>query len=77
MKKLPAKYYTLVFVFLMTLFMGLALSLIFTWREIGFTGGFVKIWLSRFIQTWIIVIPTVAVILPFVKKLAVIFTEKE
>lgn len=77
MKKIPQKYYTLVFVFLMTLFMGLALSLIFTWREIGFANGFIKIWLSRFIRTWIIVIPTVVIILPLVRTLAAMITEKE
>lgn len=56
----------IVFVFLMTLFMGLFLSAIMTIRTQGLSSDFLSIWLTRFFSTWIIVIPTVIVVIPIV-----------
>jgi hypothetical protein len=58
-----------VFVFFMTLFIGLIMSAIMTWRADGFTSTFLSTWMTRFIQTWIIVIPTVAIVIPVVTKI--------
>ncbi len=76
MKKLPAKYYMIVFIFLMTLFIGLILSFILTAMNTGFVDNFLLIWLNRFLSTWIIVIPTVAIVLPFVRNLTDRLVEK-
>lgn len=58
-----------VFVFFMTLFIGLIMSAIMTWRADGLTNTFLSTWMTRFIQTWIIVIPTVAMVIPIVTKI--------
>ncbi|WP_363325468.1 DUF2798 domain-containing protein [Phaeodactylibacter sp.] len=76
MSKLPAKYYMIVFIFLMTLFIGLILSFILTWVSMGFVEDFPSIWLNRFLSTWIIVIPTVAIVLPCVRAITNLIVEQ-
>ncbi len=66
-----------VFVFLMTLFIGLIMSAIMTWRLEGLTNEFISQWMTRFIQTWLIVIPTVAVVIPVVTKITNKIVENE
>lgn len=67
----------IVFVFLMTLFIGLIMSAIMTWRLEGISADFLASWIARFIQTWIIVIPTVAVVIPIVNKITNKLVENE
>lgn len=56
-----------VFGILMTLFMGLFLSAIMTIRMHGLSSNFLSVWLSQFLTTWVIVIPTVIVVIPIVE----------
>lgn len=67
MKKLPAAYQQWVFVFSMTLLMGLTLSFIMTVVERGFGSGLVGAWLSAFARTYVIVVPTVVVVSPLAR----------
>lgn len=69
MKKIPKKYGQVVFIFLMTVFIGLILSFILTAIAYRFTKGFIEVWLFSFIKTWIIVVPVVVIVLPLVRKI--------
>lgn len=66
MKKIPHKFRMVVFVFFMTVFIGLALSGLLLFREQGFVDGFLTIWMDRFITMWITVVPVVVVVIPLV-----------
>ncbi|SMG47004.1 Protein of unknown function [Marivirga sericea] len=77
MKKIPNKFRMVIFVFFMTLFIGLIMSAIMTWRIEGLSPDFLASWIVRFIQTWIIVIPTVAVVIPIVTKITNKLVENE
>jgi uncharacterized membrane-anchored protein YitT (DUF2179 family) len=60
---------TLIMMVLMTIMMGLSLSCVFTWQAMGFGPEFVGIWLSRFVQTYVIVLPTVLIVSPIARWL--------
>ena len=66
MKKIPHKFRMIVFVFFMTIFIGLALSGLLLFRELGFVDGFLNIWMDRFVTMWITVVPVVVVVIPLV-----------
>ena len=55
-----------VFVFFMTVFIGLALSGLLLFREQGFIDGFLSIWMDRFVTMWLTVVPVVIVVIPLV-----------
>lgn len=54
----------------MTFLMGVIMSGIFTWQAIGFGAGFVGGWASRFVSTYIIVLPTVLLVSPVAQRFA-------
>ena len=66
MKKIPNKFRMVVFVFFMTVFIGLALSGLLLFREVGFVDGFLSIWMDRFFTMWLTVVPVVVVVIPLV-----------
>jgi len=66
MKKIPHKFRMIVFVFFMTIFIGLALSGLLLFREQGFIDGFLSIWMDRFVTMWLTVVPVVVVVIPIV-----------
>lgn len=66
MKKIPYKFRMIVFVFFMTVFIGLALSGLLLFREQGFVNGFLSIWMDRFVTMWLTVVPVVIVVIPLV-----------
>jgi hypothetical protein len=66
---LPARLRTLVFVFFMTMFMGLVLSGVMTVQAQGLGAGFVPAWLERFARTYLLVVPTVLVVGPIANRL--------
>ncbi|PTM11118.1 MAG: hypothetical protein DA407_02310 [Bacteroidetes bacterium] len=66
MKKIPNKFRMIVFVFFMTIFIGLALSGLLLFREQGFTGDFMSIWMDKFVTMWLTVVPVVIVVIPLV-----------
>jgi len=77
---IPARHQQLVFVFFMTLLMGLVLSFVFEVQAgnhgIEDAGGFVASWLQRFLGTYVIVLPVVVVVNPIAKRLAAAVTVK-
>ncbi len=56
----------IVFVFFMTVFIGLALSGLLLFREQGFVNGFLSSWMDRFVTMWLTVVPVVIVVIPLV-----------
>lgn len=66
MKKIPHKFRMIVFVFFMTVFIGLALSGLLLFREQGLVDGFLAIWMDRFVTMWLTVVPVVVVVIPLV-----------
>jgi cytochrome b subunit of formate dehydrogenase len=66
MKKIPHQFRMIVFVFFMTVFIGLALSGLLLFREQGFIDGFLSIWMDRFVTMWLTVVPVVVVVIPVV-----------
>jgi hypothetical protein len=66
MKKIPHKFRMVVFVFFMTIFIGLALSGLLLFKELGFVDDFLSIWMDRFVTMWLTVVPVVIVVIPLV-----------
>lgn len=71
---IPAKHSQLVFIFFMTLLMGLTLSLVFELQASNFRVpdplAFIGSWLRRFVGTYVIVLPVVVVINPIAGMLS-------
>ena len=71
---IPARYQRLVFVFFMTLLMGVVLSLVFEFQGSGYrvddVGGFAGRWLRRFLGTYIVVLPVVVLVSPIATRLS-------
>ena len=67
--RLPARWRTGVFIFFMTLMMGLVLSAIMTLQADGFGEWFIVAWLERFAKTYVLVVPTVLVVSPIANRL--------
>lgn len=73
---IPARHRDLVFVFIMTIMMGLSISGIMTaWN--GWAGSFVLAWLTAFGKTYVIVVPTVLVVMPIAKRLTAAIVANE
>ncbi len=69
MKKIPARYYNLVFAFLMATFMDFMLSFIMVMLNIGFTPNFFFIWAKSFCASWIVAFPVALFVSPKVRKI--------
>jgi len=50
----------------MTIFIGLALSGLLLFREVGLVHNFLNLWLDRFTTMWLTVVPVVVVVIPVV-----------
>ena len=69
MKKIPSKYRMVVFVFLMTIFIGISLSGVLLVIKEGFISNFFQVWMRNFIRMWLTVVPVVIVVIPLVNYL--------
>ncbi|MBY0507638.1 MAG: DUF2798 domain-containing protein [Bryobacteraceae bacterium] len=54
----------------MTFLMGVIMSAIFTWQAKGFGPDFANVWASRFLSTYVIVLPTVLLVSPVAQYIA-------
>jgi hypothetical protein len=59
---------TIIMILFMTLMMGIILSGVFTWQAMGFAPGFIATWVSRFLSTYVIVLPTVLLVAPVAQR---------
>lgn len=78
---IPSRYQQLVFVFFMTLLMGLVLSFVFEVQAglhlFDDPARFAVAWLTRFLGTYVIVLPVVVVVNPIAKALVSLVVSKK
>lgn len=67
---ISSKYLPLVQSFLLSGFMSFIMSGIITFINLGFIDGFTLIWLRAWIFAFAIAFPTILLVFPFAKKLA-------
>jgi len=75
--KIPARYSGIVTPLLLTFFMICIVSLINTLRGIGLAPDFLGVWLSAWGLSWLVAFPSMVVALPFVRRLTLLFVEKD
>lgn len=66
--KLPARYGSLVMPLLLSLFMTCIVSLISTFKGIGWSPQFVTKWLSAWCVSWLVAFPVLLLVLPLVRR---------
>lgn len=66
---IPARFAPLLFSAILSGFMSLIVSVISTWRVLGFAPAFMSNWLASWAIAWAIAFPTVAVIAPITRRL--------
>lgn len=66
--KLPSAYAAWVMPFLLSVLMTFVVSAVATLRSIGPAHGFLAIWFSAWILSWIIACPTLLLALPLVRR---------
>jgi hypothetical protein len=67
--KLPARYASLVMPFLLSILMTCVISAVSTLRSLGWSSGFVHVWLGTWGISWLFAFPTLLMALPVVRKL--------
>lgn len=73
--RLPAKYYFLVMPFILSILMTCIVSFISTAKVRGMGGDFFYVWTSAWFFSWIVAYPTLLLVLPIVKKMALFVVE--
>ena len=74
-RKLPARYYELVLPLILSFLMTCVVSLISTWRSVGFIDGFTRLWLGAWALSWIIAFPLLLVVLPLARALTRVWVD--
>lgn len=65
---LHARYATVVMPLFLSVIMTCIISLVSTLRGVGWTDGFVHLWLGSWALSWVIAFPTLLLVLPLVRK---------
>lgn len=73
MKKLPARYLHFVMPLILSILMTFVVSLVTTVRVAGVVPGFVPMWICAWAWSWVVAFPTLLVVLPFARRLALRF----
>lgn len=68
LRKLPARYAGIVMPLLLSVLMTCIVSLISTWRGIGFVPHFLRLWLGAWGLSWLVAFPTLLLVLPLVRR---------
>lgn len=68
-RKLPARYAGFVMPLLLSILMTCIVSLISTYKGMGWVSGFWQLWLGAWAVSWLVAFPTLLVALPLVRKL--------
>jgi hypothetical protein len=74
--KLPARYHGLVLPLILSGFMTCVVSLISTWRSVGFIAGFTKLWLGAWALSWVVAFPLLLVALPLARTVTAWWVEE-
>ena len=67
--KLPARYAGFVMPLLLSILMTCIVSLISTFKGVGWVAGFWQLWLGAWAVSWLVAFPTLLVALPLVRRL--------
>ena len=76
MKKLPAKYMSVVMPFFLSAIMSCVVSFIATVKAMGIDSNLFGHWLQAWGLSWLVAFPVVLVVLPLVRKIAGMIVEK-
>ncbi len=76
LRKLPARYMSIVVPFLLSVKMTFIVSGIATLKSLGFTAGFFVNWMSSWALSWVVAFPVLLVMLPVVRRLADLVVEQ-
>lgn len=75
LRKLPARYASLVMPFLLSVLMTCIVSLISTFKGVGGVPNFWQLWLSAWAVSWLVAFPSLLVALPLVRKLTAVLVD--
>ncbi len=68
-QKLPAHYAKVVMPFFLSVLMTCVVSMISTWRGLGWAAWTLHVWLGSWGLSWLIAFPVLLLVLPVVRKL--------
>ncbi|RZI95782.1 MAG: DUF2798 domain-containing protein [Rubrivivax sp.] len=68
LRKLPARYASIVTPFFLSVIMTCVVSLVATLRTAGWIDGMVRLWLGSWALSWVIAFPVLIFILPTVRR---------
>lgn len=71
-RKLPARYAGVVMPFILSVLMTCVVSMISTFRGVGWGTGFIKVWPSAWALSWLIAFPILLLVLPLVRRLTML-----
>lgn len=74
---IPSKYINQVQAFLLSGFMSFIMSGIITYINLGIVDTFMNIWLHAWIVAYAIAFPTILMVFPFARKLALKIASRE
>ena len=75
LRKLPARYASVVMPLLLSVVMTCIVSLISTLHSVGMMHGLLPIWLGAWAVSWVIAFPTLLVVLPVARSVTCILVE--
>ena len=75
MKKLPAKYATIVMPLVLSIMMSGIISFVATVKAMGLPPGLLVLWLQAWGASWLVAFPAVAVVLPIVRRIVGLVVE--
>ena len=70
-KLIPKKYEFLIFSFLMSSFMTFIMSGVVSYINMGLVDGFLKLWSTAYVNSFVVAFPSVILVVPLVRKLVV------
>lgn len=68
-RKLPARYAGVVMPFILSVLMTCVVSMVSTFRSVGWGADFIKVWPSAWALSWLIAFPILLLVLPLVRRL--------
>lgn len=74
---IPKKYEYFIFAFFMSLFMGVLMSGVISFINIGLVPNFLSVWLEAFLKAWVVAYPSTLIAVPFVKKAVKLVMKEE
>jgi len=74
-KRLPARYGTLLMPFTLSLLMSAIVSFIATLKSVGMVSNITSLWLGAWQVSFLIAFPALLVVLPLVRRFVALFVE--